>query len=237
MLHFRWVSFLGIQRVCDNQDFIETEQLKAYSRVLEMHVQFICSLKKSKYSIAIRSWTKLTTTMNSFGLLGFVFTPRWDVQGMLQVHFYIKKNALDLMDFKRILLVLKLFYKQTNCPYKKQTLFLKKIHFKKVTKDHEEQMLSLKKQIQNQNLPWKLQIYIKWTTKFKTLMVSIKYMSHSRDSPHSHVMWWVQLGNLILKKLYRAPRWLVSLSNKSNRPSIRAYLVNAQIYTSDTWQD
>lgn len=43
-------------------------------------------------------------------------------------------------------------------------------------------------------------------------------------------MWWVQLGNLILTKLYRAPWWLVSLSNKSNRPSIRAYLVNAQIY-------
>lgn len=32
---------------------------------------------------------------------------------MLQVHFYGKKqkNALDLMDFNRILLVLKLFYK------------------------------------------------------------------------------------------------------------------------------
>lgn len=44
-------------------------------------------------------------------------------------------------------------------------------------------------------------------------------------------MWWVKLGNLILTKVYRAPRWHVSLSNKSNRPSIRAYLVNAQIYT------
>lgn len=43
-------------------------------------------------------------------------------------------------------------------------------------------------------------------------------------------MWWVQLGNLILTKLYRAQWWLVSLSNKSNRPSIRAYLVDAQIY-------
>lgn len=28
MLHFRWVSFLGIQRVCDNQDFVGTEQFK-----------------------------------------------------------------------------------------------------------------------------------------------------------------------------------------------------------------
>lgn len=55
-------------------------------------------------------------------------------------------------------------------------------------------------------------------------------MSHARDSPHSHITWWVQLGNLILTKVYRAPRWLVSLSNKSNGPSIRAYLVNAQIY-------
>lgn len=93
-------------------------------------------------------------------------------------------------------------------------------------------MLSLKKKIKNknQNLPQKLQIYIKWTTKFKTLTVSIKYMSHSRDSPHSHIMWWVQLGNLILTKLYRAPWWLVSLSNKSNRPSTRAYLVDALMY-------
>ena len=33
MLHFRWVLFLGLQRMCDIQDFVETEQLKAFSRV------------------------------------------------------------------------------------------------------------------------------------------------------------------------------------------------------------
>lgn len=38
-----------------------------------------------------------------------------------------------------------------------------------------------------ENLPQKLQIYIKWTTKFKTLTVSKKkYMSHSRDTLHSY---------------------------------------------------
>lgn len=89
-----------------------------------------------------------------------------------------------------------------------------------------------KKKIKIETFLEKLQIYIKWTTKFKTLTVSIKYMSHSRDSPHSHITWWVQPGNLILTKLYRAPWWLVSLSNKSNRPSIRAHLVGAQI---DVW--
>lgn len=36
--------------MCDNQDFAETEQLKAYSRVL--HVHFICSVKGGKYFIA-----------------------------------------------------------------------------------------------------------------------------------------------------------------------------------------
>lgn len=36
--------------MCDNQDFAETEQLKAYSRVL--HVHFICSVKGGKYLIA-----------------------------------------------------------------------------------------------------------------------------------------------------------------------------------------
>lgn len=44
MLHVRWVSFLGIQRVCDNQDFIETEQLKAYSRVFSFFLFLSCFL-------------------------------------------------------------------------------------------------------------------------------------------------------------------------------------------------
>lgn len=39
-----------------------------------------------------------------FGLLCFVYTPRLDVQGM----FLYLKNALDLMDFKRILLAVKI---------------------------------------------------------------------------------------------------------------------------------
>lgn len=62
--------------MCDNQDFDDTEQLKAYSEVLQIHVHFICSVKKGKYFIAINSLAKLTTTMNYFGLLGLVYTPR-----------------------------------------------------------------------------------------------------------------------------------------------------------------
>lgn len=77
--------------------------------------------------------------------------------------------------------------------------------------------------IKIQNFPQrkkKLQIYIKWTTKFKTLTVSIKYaclfLTVSLGIFCAHVC-RLRLGNLILTKLYRAPRWLVSLSNKSNR--------------------
>lgn len=46
----------------------------------------------------------------------------------------------------------------------------------------------------------------------------------------THIMWWVQLGNLILTQWYRAPWWLASLSDKSKRPSIRAHLVDARTH-------
>lgn len=136
-----------------------------------------------------------------------------------------KKNALDLMDFNRILLALKIILQARTVLIKADPFFLRKIHFKKLRKTMKKKCYRKKKKNHSKLKPSskKLQIYIKWTTKFKTLMVSIKYMSHSRDSPHSHIMWWVQPGNLILTKLYRAPWWLVSLSNKSNRPSIWAH--------------
>lgn len=63
--------------------------------------------------------------------------------------------------------------------------FLRKIHFKKVKKDHEEKMLSfffkkkrkgLKPKTFLKNKPKQLQIDIKWTTKFKTLTVSVKHV-------------------------------------------------------------
>ena len=42
MLHFRWVSFNGIQRMCDPQDIFETRvKLKAISRVSEVNVQYM----------------------------------------------------------------------------------------------------------------------------------------------------------------------------------------------------
>lgn len=144
MLHFRWVSFNGIQRVCDNQDFVETEQLKAYSRVLEIHVQLICSAKMGKYFIALSSWAELTTT------ICFVYKLRWDVQGMLQVHFLLK-NALhkDLAHIKN-------YFTSMNCPYKSRPLFLKKIHFKKLRKTMKKKCYRKKKKKKlNQNLPRK----------------------------------------------------------------------------------
>lgn len=78
------------------------------------------------------------------------------------------------MDFKRILFILKIILQVWIVLIKSRPSFLKKIHFKKVKKDHEEEMLfkkKKKKKIQNQNLPQKLQIYIKWTTNVKTLTV------------------------------------------------------------------
>lgn len=63
-----------------------------------------------------------------------------------------------------------------------------------------------------------------WTIKFKTLTVSIKYTSHSRDPLRSQIMCRGQFGNLILRNWHRAPWWLVSLSNKSNRPSYLSLL-------------
>ena len=45
-------SLLGGQRVCENQDLVETEQLKASSRVSVAHVQVIClSLRKSNVGL------------------------------------------------------------------------------------------------------------------------------------------------------------------------------------------
>lgn len=66
------------------------------------------------------------------------------------------------MDFKRILLVLKIILQALTVLIKADP-FLKKIHFKKVKKDHEEDLSS--------------KLKLKWTTKFKTLTVSVKYMS------------------------------------------------------------
>lgn len=81
------------------------------------------------------------------------------------------------------------------------------------------------------NLPQKTSnLYKVDYKKFKTLTVSVKYTSHSRESPLPQVMWWAQLGNLVLIKSHRAQRRLVSLYHKSNRPSNRAFLVDAQIY-------
>lgn len=42
--------FLGVQRACDNQDLVETEQLKAFSRVSVIHVQFIGSLERTMFN-------------------------------------------------------------------------------------------------------------------------------------------------------------------------------------------
>lgn len=81
-----------------------------------------------------------------------------------------------------------------------------------------------------ENLPQKLQIYIKWTTKFKTLTVSKKNTCPTQGIRCTHIMWWVQLGNLILTQWYRAPWWLASLSDKSKRPSIRAHLFETRTH-------
>ena len=44
-----------------------------------------------------------------------------------------------------------------------------------------------KKKIKNQNLPQNFKMFIKWSKKFKTLTVSINYLSHA--PPLSHVTW------------------------------------------------
>lgn len=87
------------------------------------------------------------------------------------------------MDFETILPRGKKYLTRTNCLIKADP-FLRKIHFKKVKKDHEEKMLSFfffkKKRIKTKtflkNKQKQLQIDIKWTTKFKTLTVSVKHV-------------------------------------------------------------
>lgn len=57
---------------------------------------FTCTLylfgKEWKIFRSESSWGKWTTTTTYFGLLGFVCTTRWNVQGMLQVHFFTLKK-------------------------------------------------------------------------------------------------------------------------------------------------
>lgn len=134
MLHFRWVSFLGIQRVCEYQRLVETEQLKAYSRVFRNTCTLYLFLNDGKILHSSKRVSKVYRNQSYFGWLGFVFTPRTVVQGMLQVHFYIENAPRSHGLQNRILLVFKIILQATNCPYKSTPLFLKKIHFKKLRK-------------------------------------------------------------------------------------------------------
>lgn len=107
-----------------------------------------------------------------------------------------------------------------NCLEK--TDYFMKIHLKKLRK-------TMKKcycyKLKNWNLPQKC---IKWTTKFKTLTVSIKYMSHTGILLSLHRQ--RQYGNVTNRK-HRAPCGVFPL-NQSNRPSL---LGQCTIYTTDMW--
>lgn len=186
MLHFRWVSFLGIQRVCDNQDFAETEQLKAYSRVLETHLHFICS---------DNSWAKSTAAVDRCGFLGLVYTPWWwDVQGMLQSSFFPKKKEKEnkkkekcpcFYNLKMNLTRLKNYVTSMKCPYKNRRFLLKKIHFKKVKKDHVEEMIPLKKKtIKKTSNLYKVEYKIQDTA------VSVKYTSRPQGALCTDIQFW-----------------------------------------------
>lgn len=144
MLHFRWVSILGIQRVCDNQDFIETEQLKAYSRVLQTHVHVICSVKKQGQIFHGSKAHEPNRTQPWLSLVCLVYTPWWDVQGMSQkVHFFVCVREMPSISWTSKRSYLKTILTETKCPYKKQTTFVlrKYISKKKVKKDHEEDIV------------------------------------------------------------------------------------------------
>lgn len=79
--------------MCDNQDFIETEQLKAYSRVLSKKCTGKCKKTKQK-NIAGLKRLHINQIMFYLGLPDFVNT-----LGMFQV----KQIAVYLMVLKMIL--------------------------------------------------------------------------------------------------------------------------------------
>lgn len=93
-------------------------------------------------------------------------------------------------------------------------------------------MLSLKKKIKIKNLPGKLRIYIKWTTKFKTLTASIKNTGPSLGIPHTHIKYNVMsaasepYSNKIIQGTMVACFPFQLIKQAINR----AYLVDAQIY-------
>lgn len=110
---FAGSHFLVQQRVCDNQDFVKTEQLKAYSRVLQTHVHVIGDAKGERSPRRLGQMNKFTT----FCLYTTLGCAR-NVAGSFFFSPVEKKNALDLMDSETILPRSKKDFTRTNCLYK-----------------------------------------------------------------------------------------------------------------------
>lgn len=119
---FAGSHFLVQQRVCDNQDFVETERLKAYSSLIHVHV--IGDATRGRSPRRLGQMNKLTMVC--------LYTKVGCARNVA-VHFFLpvkkkKKNALDLMDFKTILLAVKNIL-QERTVFIKADPFLRKIHF------------------------------------------------------------------------------------------------------------
>lgn len=133
---FAGSHFLVQQRVCDNQDFVKTEQLKAYSRVLQTHVHVIGDAKGERSPRRLGQMNKFTTfcLYTTLGcarnVAGSFFFPPWKKK-MPSISWTPKRSYPAV---KKIL--------QERTVFIKADPFLRKIHFKKVKKDHEEKMLS-----------------------------------------------------------------------------------------------
>lgn len=132
---FAGSHFLVQQRVCDNQDFVKTEQLKAYSRVLQTHVHVIGDAKRERSPRRLGQMSKLTMFIHHGGMCKecckFIFFSPREKKKCPRSHG-LRNDPTPAV--KNIL--------QERTVFIKADPFLRKIHFKKVKKDHEEKMLS-----------------------------------------------------------------------------------------------
>lgn len=97
---FAGSHFLVQQRVCDNQDFVETEQLKAYSRVLQIHVHFICSVKKGQIFLSHKLMGQINHNRLSFWFAWFLFIHRDDMcKECCKFIFMVKNKKMPLISW------------------------------------------------------------------------------------------------------------------------------------------